>query len=231
MVVMPDEALASMPTMADRLEAFRGRHPELTVVPDLVVDEDWVVDEVDVEARAAAARVARWATLIPPLFVEKNVSLDWVRGEHPNAYPALVAWSSTSTRSNLVLTGPIGTGKTGTALAACRPRIEVGVGFLYTKTVIALDLMRPGGEEGYMAQLTGVGLLVLDDVGVDKLTEWSAERLAAIVDVRWEHQRPTVVTTNLEPADLEAHIGERAYSRIADDAVAVRLTGKDRRRG
>ena len=73
-------------------------------------------------------------------------------------------------------------------------------------------------------------ILMLDDLGAERPTEWVLERLNILVDTRWREQRPILVTTNLEPGELWEQLGERAYSRLADGALAVAFGGGDRRR-
>lgn len=205
-------------------------------VPDVdpTAPPDDVDDLDDLDTWAAERASQRWASFVPPRFIA--VDLAWVATQHAGAATAITDWSASGGTANLVLVGPVGTGKTGTALAACRPRVEAGIPARYAKTVLALDELRPsgdgrGGRPGALAELLDVHLLVLDDVGAERPTEWTVERLTAILDHRWENERPTVVTTNLGPTDLEAWIGPRAYSRlVGSGAVAVRLTGEDRRR-
>lgn len=71
-------------------------------------------------------------------------------------------------------------------------------------------------------------LLVLDDLGAEKATEWAVERLYGIVNRRYNEMMPTIFTTN---ADLGTEIDERIASRILDAATGtdVNLTGPDRR--
>ena len=64
-----------------------------------------------------------------------------------------------------------------------------------------------------------------------KRTEWTAERLYALINRRWLEVRPTVCTTNLDPDQLREAVGERVFSRlVGNGAVVLRLTGHDRRR-
>lgn len=67
------------------------------------------------------------------------------------------------------------------------------------------------------------GLLVLDDVGAEKMTEWAAQTLYAILNARYQSRLPTIVTTNNPDA-----IDERIVSRLYEGAIACR--GRDVRR-
>ena len=76
-----------------------------------------------------------------------------------------------------------------------------------------------------------VDLLHLDDVGAERQTEWVLEQLYSIVNTRYEDQRAIVVTTNLQPDELAAQIGERTVSRLIEMCGdPLPLFGADRRR-
>jgi DNA replication protein DnaC len=71
---------------------------------------------------------------------------------------------------------------------------------------------------------TGDFLLVLDDLGVEKSTDWAAEQLYRVLDSRYDNELPTVITTN----QGRDRIDPRILSRYAEGLVACR--GKDERR-
>ena len=126
----------------------------------------------------------------------------------------------------LVLYGPVGTGKTYAALAACW---ELQVAPMFWPVVELLDALRPSGGLPTLSPLEQ-GLLVLDDLGAERATDWSGERLYALVNRRWMNEAPTVVTANVaSPQELRDSVGARVYSRLADGATLVRMTGQDRR--
>lgn len=190
----------------------------------LGLDEDFFAEQA---RRERERRADQWPKLAPRRFVE--ASLD----DFPPGTPTrelLDEWLVN--RSNLVVTGPVGTGKTHAAVAACRVAyVEAGLWFRVEPAVEMLDRLRPGGDEGAWEELTTTGLLCIDDLGVQKQSEWVTERLYAVVNRRWLDCRPTIVTTNLAPKQLEASLDERLLSRlVGDGAVVLRLGGKDRRR-
>jgi DNA replication protein DnaC len=166
-----------------------------------------------------------WAATIPRRFQGARIG--------DLAEPAagdLQDWADGPDGRNLLLLGPVGTGKTHAAVAACRPLHARGMRVRFLPVVELLDLLRPGGPDGVWDELVGCDVLVLDDLGTERPTDWTAERMGALVNRRWLEERPMVVTTNLLPAELEEAVGARTYSRLADHAVALRLTGDDRRR-
>ena len=69
-----------------------------------------------------------------------------------------------------------------------------------------LDHLRPGDNHSpdlLMDQLRGTGLLVIDDLGLQKETEWTVERMTEIVDGRQRRGVPTIITTNLNSKEFK----------------------------
>ena len=85
-----------------------------------------------------------------------------------------------------------------------------------------------GGEGAFAqldAELRATPLLILDDLGAEKGTEWTRERLYALIDYRYREMAPMIVTGNV-PLD---RIEERIASRLLGGGVVDVLTGPDRR--
>lgn len=130
----------------------------------------------------------------------------------------------------LVLGGGTGTGKTWSAWKAIGTLIWHGWRGSW-HVVSAYDLMRavmPPVDEQELGRLARVDLLAIDDLGSMKLTDWGAAHLLGIVDYRWSHQLPIIVTTNIP--DLGLLVGDRIASRLADGLESIALTGPDLRR-
>jgi DNA replication protein DnaC len=75
------------------------------------------------------------------------------------------------------------------------------------------------GEQSYsdlFERLASVDLLHLDDLGAEKQTEWVIEQLYAVVNERYERERSLIVTSNVEPDDLEKQLGPRVVSRLVE---------------
>lgn len=134
-------------------------------------------------------------------------------------------------RPGLVLAGPTGTGKTRLGYAIARQLFvdQQIVTWSVMSMPMLLAALRPGGEDDAFAGLATLDLLVLDDVGAERPTDWTIEQLDALVDLRWRHGLPTAVTTNMRGPEFRAHVGDRVHSRLVRDGVAIALTGADRR--
>lgn len=224
--------------LAGGLPAIIARYRENREEVDAELDAEADAEHV---RRIEDVREQRWRDVCPQRF--HGATLEWVEREHGRpVVDVLDRWRNSAPRPNLVLLGPVGTGKTSAALSVCRADwYDRGLSCEFWPIVELLDGLRPdGGTE--VADLTDVPRLIIDDLGAEKSTEWTTERLYAVVNRRWLEERPTVVTSNLPatrasaPAEyegdtLEDVIDSRLFSRlIGDGATVVQLTGRDRRR-
>lgn len=183
----------------------------------------------DADAHRRSARQAEWSVVIPSRY-------QWATLEGASTTPEnrqrLAEWAEMPRAQNLLLVGNVGVGKTWSAVAACRPPFDRGMDVMFKAAVDLLDDLRPDGPRDALEEAREVDLLVLDDLGAERPTDWTAERLYAIVNWRWMQERPTVATSNLAPADLHERVGERMWSRlVGSEAVVVGLDGTDRRFG
>ena len=90
-----------------------------------------------------------------------------------------------------------------------------------------MDVLRPVME---------AELLVLDDLGAEKLSEWVEETMNLIVNTRYNERRPTIFTTNYEdlPDDddlntLKVRVGFRMHSRLREMCEFLEYDGADYR--
>lgn len=143
---------------------------------------------------------------------------------------------------SLLITGPTGAGKTWEAYGAIRRIAAAGV-VVGWQAATAPDLyaaLRPGGSadaEAEYARWAGCPLLLLDDLGAAKDSEWTEEITYRLVNHRSANMLPTVITTNLpvrssrpDQPSLRSAVSERVFSRLAEYQV-VTLRGADRRLG
>jgi DNA replication protein DnaC len=169
-------------------------------------------------------RRARWDGFVPPRY--RDACLDSV-AERSNALAAaLLGWAGDSRRPNLIVTGPIGVGKTFAALAAVRSDVEAGRSVRYWSVGRLMQELRPGAPATpeVLAGLLDADVLVLDDLGVEKMSEWTTEQLTIVVDDRYSNCRPIVVTTN-DLGSLAGSTRDRGKSRLLDGALVLAVGG------
>ena len=117
--------------------------------------------------------------------------------------------------------GPVGTGKTSLAILVAKAAKDAGRSYaVYPVPRLLAEIKRTFDRDasdnylGFFRRLCTVDVLVLDDLGAEKQTEWVLEQLYSIVNERWQDRRSIVVTTNIPDPDPDApraHApGERA---------------------
>ena len=72
-------------------------------------------------------------------------------------------------------------------------------------------------------------LLIIDDIGAEKPSEWVRERLLSFINARVSNGLSTIYTSNLSLEELENKMGQRVASRIKGSTKEIQLSGADRR--
>ena len=72
-------------------------------------------------------------------------------------------------------------------------------------------------------------MLVLDDVGVEKISDWVLEKFYLIINNRYEQNIPVFITSNCSLDQLADRVGDRIPSRLAEMCDVITLIGKDKR--
>jgi DNA replication protein DnaC len=138
----------------------------------------------------------------------------------------------------LYFCGGIGAGKTHLAVAVMNKLMQKErVPALFVTVPEFLDNLRgaymiPGRDlDEWMDAVKNADLLVLDDLGSEKPTEWVRERLFVIVNHRYREALPTIFTSNVGAQDLFTQLGERTASRIvAMCGESIRIEADDHRK-
>lgn len=133
----------------------------------------------------------------------------------------------------LLFTGNPGTGKTH--LAAAITNHIIGVHKVPVKFVSYVDFLEGlkagfSGKEDEVKRLNEIPLLVIDDLGKERTSEWSNAVLYRIVNMRYEHCLPIIITTNETIFDLEKAVGEATVSRLLEMCKGIRMVGADHRK-
>ena len=135
----------------------------------------------------------------------------------------------------LYVWGKAGVGKTVLACSIAKEFIKAGWPVEYIsspKFIMQLqDLYRNTNESAYskLEYVSNIPLLIVDDIGAEKLTDFVKQSFYFIINEREQWERNTIITSNYSLDDLDMYIDSRISSRIAGACEVVELTGKDRR--
>lgn len=135
----------------------------------------------------------------------------------------------------ILFLGNCGTGKTFLAACIANALIDQGYSVLMTnfsRLVNTIFGLKEGKQE-YIDELNNYSLLIIDDLGVERQSEYVAEIVQNIIDSRYRAGLPLIITTNLTPKDFSESTDiakSRLYSRISEMCLPVIVSGDDRRK-
>lgn len=132
----------------------------------------------------------------------------------------------------LILYGPTGTGKTFLADCVANALMEKGVPVLVT-SIIALT--RGMGEHlpSVLEKMSNARLLVLDDFGAERFTDFKSEQIFDVIDTRYSSKKPMIITTNYPLSELKKAENirqQRVNERILEVCHPVKMDGESWRK-
>lgn len=130
----------------------------------------------------------------------------------------------------LLFYGDVGTGKTFAAACIANSLLRKRVPVVMTSFVKLLENAqgRKEDEEKLIAQLNRAKLLIIDDLGAERSSEYALERVYNVVDSRYRAKLPMLLTTNVELKEMQNAIDiryKRIYDRIFEVCYPVRFSG------
>lgn len=162
------------------------------------------------------------------------------RNGSETAYKVAVKYVKTFKEWNgesLMLWGEPGNGKTHLAAAIVNELSKKGYIVVFQSVPELLQRIRSTfnsenkeNETQIMRALLECDLLILDDIGAEKTTEWVEEKLFNIIDGRYRKELPTLYTSNLEPKELKNQVGKRSYDRMVETSLTVKNEAASYRR-
>ncbi len=164
--------------------------------------------------------------------------------------PAIQRDVISDVKKSFFIHGICGVGKTHLAVAIMRRamidnskgayRVDTCVRGIYDArfipvTSLLLRIKAAFGQEAQeseseiISRISDVGLLVLDDLGAEKASDWVLQTIYTIIDIRSREGRPIIITSNLDLDVIAKKLSDRVSSRIAGMCEIIALAGKDRR--
>lgn len=137
--------------------------------------------------------------------------------------------------AGIMLWGDVGGGKTFLAACIANALIDKGIPATMTtipKLVAAMTKDFGKDREDVLYMVANAPLLVLDDVGTERKTEYNNELVYEIVNTRYKAKKPLVITTNLamkEMAEETDKTKKRIYDRLIEMCTPCKVTSTGRR--
>lgn len=134
----------------------------------------------------------------------------------------------------IIFFGSKGTGKSFYAASIVNALTEKGVMTGFTSMPSLMNLMQGTWDKSEILDaICRFQFLVLDDLGAERATSYSAETAYNIINARYEARKPTVVTTNIALADMQRETDpwySRIYDRLSEMCpIRLKMTGESRR--
>ena len=135
--------------------------------------------------------------------------------------------------TGLLLFGDVGTGKSFFAGCIANALLDRDVPVLMTNFPTILNRLTGMFSEDrseFIASFDEYDLLIIDDLGVERSTEYAMEQMFFVIDSRYRSRRPMIITTNLKLSELKnppdlAHA--RIYDRILERCAPILFDGKN----
>lgn len=243
---MTAPAASSKSTSATRECAFCGHSREELTLPNpftgdpihigfLECDCEGAVRAREEEARAEARREAAKATEAARKRLQRaGIPPRFQAASHPLA-DELAA--KVAEGGSLYLWGGNGTGKTTLAAAIARRLLDrqpLMIGSVQLLIELQSTYGTPDREADILEKYSSAPILIIDDLGKEQQTDWTASRLYAIVDARYGRMLPTVVTSNFRLSDMLGRMRDQStamaiVSRLSGVCEQIQVAGHDRR--
>jgi DNA replication protein DnaC len=127
----------------------------------------------------------------------------------------------------LLLWGDVGTGKSYIAGCIANELLERGVSVLMTNFARLLNRMtdlNSGDRNAYVDSFNAYQLLIIDDLGIERNSEFAREQVFHIIDSRYRSQKPMIVTTNIplpEMREVKDMSRARVFNRVLERCVPI----------
>lgn len=154
--------------------------------------------------------------------------------EIQKAHDYVTHWGEMKAKSiGLLLWGDVGTGKSFFAGCIANALLEQGIPVLMTnfsRILNSLSGMYSDEKNQFIDSLNKYSLLIIDDLGIERGTEFALEQVFNVIDSRYRSKLPLIVTTNMtldelkHPQDLAR---SRIYNRVLERCVPLKINNQN----
>lgn len=139
----------------------------------------------------------------------------------------------------LFLYGSVGTGKTFASACIANYLMENGKTVLVMNLGLYLIKLQKDwaeAESDVLNYVKNCDLLIIDDLGVEKISDWVRDKVFTLIDTRYRAEKPLIITTNLdlrgkdEKTAIEARFGIRVADRIDEMCYSTLISGESKRK-
>lgn len=134
-------------------------------------------------------------------------------------------------RQGIIFWGEVGTGKSYTAACIANELLDQKIPVVMTSFVKILQNIQGDQEEEkvIMERLNDARLLIIDDLGTERNTDYALEKVYNTIDSRYRVGKPLILTTNMTIREMQENTDiryKRIYDRIFEMCYPVRVAGK-----
>lgn len=172
----------------------------------------------------------REATFSSYKVVDQNRKVYQIAKKYADNFPRML-----KENQGIIFWGPVGTGKSFTAACIANELLAGQTPVIMTSFVKILQNLQASqqDEASYISMLNNASLLILDDLGTERNTDYALEKVYNVIDSRSRETKPMILTTNLtlsDMLDVEDIRYKRIYDRIFETCLPVEVSGESFRK-
>jgi DNA replication protein DnaC len=135
------------------------------------------------------------------------------------------------TKHGLYIHGGVGTGKTHLAIGIIKAAFQHGLYGAVVNVPKLLNTIKDSFKDRAIVAQDEVYakkrfIVLLDDLGAEKTSDWACETLYDIINTRYESNMPTLITSNCSPSEMTSRIGLRTADRLREMCSIVTVGGQ-----
>ena len=198
----------------------------------ITINHEGIIARLANEAQRIKERTQLGSRFMDRTFANFNEKKD------PVAYKQCVAYANrenlfSDNKNGLMLFGGVGSGKTHLSASIANDFADKAIPTLFGTFSEHLEQIRSefdsANADEHLRNMKRVMVLVIDDLGQEKQTEWTRQILYDVVNYRYEHRLPIIITTNFTEDGLANYVGHPVWSRLYEMCDAVHTSGGDHR--